>query len=390
MKEIGKILLQLMKREVHLLASRRIYLFIMVIAPVACWLFFADLLKDGVPTNLPVALVDEDNTSTSRALARSLDAFELSEIVMRTNDFQEARKAMQKGEVYGIFYIPEHFKQEASSGKEPMISFYTNDAYIMPGSLIFKDMRLQAALANGAVQRSLLLARGGSDPVLSARLNPIVVDTHPLNNPWLSYAVYLTNILVPAFFCMFVMFTTVFSIGEELKKGTAAELMRLSHNSVVLAITGKLLPQLIIFVITGTFYLVLLYRFLHFPINSGLFPMFLAMFLLILASQAFALFITGLCSRNRIALSACALWGVLAFSVSGFTFPVRSMPEVMQVFANFFPMRHYFLLYVDQALNGIPMVYSWQSYMALVVFMILPVFVFARLKKQLLRNEYLA
>lgn len=380
---------RLMVREFRLLAARRIYWFIMVAAPVVCWLFFADLLKDGVPTGLPVAFVDEDNTSTSRALARSLDAFGQTAVVMRTNDFGEARKAMQCGEVYGIFYIPRNFKQEASSGKEPMLSFYTNDTYIMPGSLLFKDMRMQAALANGVVQRTLLLARGEAEPLLSAKLNPVVLDSHPLGNPWLSYSVYLTNILVPAFLCMFVMFTVVFSIGEEMKRATASELLRMGGGSILVAVTGKLLAQLIVFMLMGTFGLVLLYHFLHFPLHSGFFTMFLGLFLLIIASQALALFVTGLFSRNRIALSACALWGVLAFSITGFTYPVRSMPELMQWFANLFPMRHYFLIYVDQALNGVPFAYSWQPYGALLLFLFLPLFSLANLKKQLLRNKYL-
>ncbi len=383
------VLWTIMKREMVRLASRRIYLFMMVIAPVCCFLFFADLFKEGVPANLPIAVVDKDNTSTSRSLTRSLDAFGQTEIVMRTGDFSEARKAMQKGEIYGIFYIPENFRQEASSGKEPVLSFYTNDSYILPGSLIYKDMRLQAALANGAVQKALLEAKGDTDPRLSARLNPVVVDTHPLNNPWLSYAVYLSNILLPAFLGMFAMFVVTYSFGEELKKGTARELMALSHDSVLTAVTGKLLPQLLIFMVIGCFCLALLYRFLHFPLNSGFFPMFLAMLCLILASQGFALLMTGIYSRNRIALSTCALWSVLSFSVSGFTFPVRSMPEPMQYFVPLFPMRHYYLIYVDQALNGIPLIYSWQPYMALVLFMLLPLLVMPRLKARLLKNEYL-
>lgn len=112
--------------------------------------------------------------------------------------------------------------------------------------------------------------------------------------------------------------------------------MALSHDSVLTAVTGKLLPQLLIFMVIGCFCLALLYRFLHFPLNSGFFPMFLAMLCLTLASQGFALLMTGIYSRNRIALSTCALWSVLSFSVSGFTFPVRSMPEPMQYFVPLF------------------------------------------------------
>ncbi len=102
---------ELMKRELRRLASFRIYWFMMVFAPAFCFIFFADLLKQGLPMKLPIAVVDEDNTGMSRQLARSLDAIPQTEVVLRTAAFSEAREAMQKGEVYGIFHIPADFRR---------------------------------------------------------------------------------------------------------------------------------------------------------------------------------------------------------------------------------------------------------------------------------------
>ncbi len=378
----------IIQRELKRMVSRRIYLFLTVVAPVASFLFFAAMFRTGVPTNLPVAVVDRDHTSISRSLIRSLDAFEETDVAMEPGSFAEAREAMQRGEIYGIFYIPPEFRRSASSEKEPLLSFYTNDSYILPGSLIYKDMKLQSALANGVVQRTRMTARGVTEPQLSARLNPVALDTHPLNNPWLSYAVYLSNILMPAVLSMFVMFLVVFSVTEELKRGSATEWMELSGGSIGKALAGKLLPQTVLMGITGTFCLALMYRFLHFPLNSGFFPMFTAMLLLIVASQGFALLVLGIFKNTRIALSACALWAVLSFSISGFTFPVRSMPEAMQWFAHLFPMRYYFLLYVDQALNGIPVAYSISSYLALLLFAGSPLAVLPRIRSLLRANKY--
>lgn len=383
------LLWDLMKREVRRLASRRIYWFIMIFAPVFCFIFFADLLKQGLPMQLPIAVVDEDNSAMSRQLFRSLDAIAQTEVVLRTASFSEARKAMQQGKIYGIFHIPAHFREEVSTGREPVISFYTNESYLLPSSLAYKDMRLQAVLANGAVQQALLLAKGKEGPELQAKLMPIVVDSHPLNNPWISYAIYLASVLMPAFLFMFTMFSVVYSITQETKDKTANEWLRMANGSIVLALLGKLLPQLLIFLITGMLYLSILYGYMHFPLNSGFFPMFLAMFLLVLSAQGFALFIAGIARRGRIALSTCALWGVLSFSISGFTFPATSMPQLIQVVCNLFPIRHYYLLYVDQALNGIPMTYSWQPYLALTLFLLLPLFTLPKLKLDLKENRYL-
>ena len=380
---------ELMKRELRRLASFRIYWFMMVFAPAFCFIFFADLLKQGLPMKLPIAVVDEDNTGMSRQLARSLDAIPQTEVVLRTAVFSEAREAMQKGEVYGIFHIPADFRREVSVGRRPVISFYTNDTYLLPGSLAYKDMRLQAVLANGAVQQALLLAKGQGGPQLQARLMPVAVDTNPLNNPWISYAIYLASVLMPAFVFMFTMFTACYSISHETKEKTAGEWLAQARGSIVRALLGKLLPQTLIFLITGLLYLSILYGYMHFPLNSGFLPMFLAMALLVIAAQGFALFVTGLVRRNRIALSVCALWGVLSFSISGFTFPATSMPQPIQMVCNLFPVRHYYLLYVDQALNGIPAIYSWQPYLALALFMMLPLFTLPKLKLDLKENRYL-
>ena len=56
------------------------------------YFLFADLLKQGLPMKLPIAVVDEDNTSLSRQLVRSLDAMAQTEVVMRTASFKEARE----------------------------------------------------------------------------------------------------------------------------------------------------------------------------------------------------------------------------------------------------------------------------------------------------------
>ena len=94
------------RRECRRLVSRPLYLFCMVIAPLFCYVFFTTLMDSGLPVNMPVGVVDQDMTSTSRQLMRNLDAFEQTAIVAHYPTINEARAAMQKGEIYGFYYIP--------------------------------------------------------------------------------------------------------------------------------------------------------------------------------------------------------------------------------------------------------------------------------------------
>lgn len=381
---------QVMKRECKRLISRPLYIFCMVIAPLFCYIFFTTLMESGLPKDLPIGAVDLDNSSTSRSILRNLDAFEQTKIAARYESFDEARIAMQRGDIYGFFYIPEKLASKAISGRQPKISFYTNNSYLIAGSLLFKDMKMMSELAGGAVARATLYAKGATADQAMAALQPIVIDAHPLNNPWLNYSVYLCNTLVPGILMLLIFMTTVYSIGVEIKDKTAREWLRMGNNSMYISLAGKLIPQTVVFFIMSIFYNTYLYGYLHFPCNSGILPMIFASLLLVLASQACGVVMIGVLPTLRLGLSFASLWGVVSFSICGFSFPVMAMHPMLQALSNLFPLRHYFLIYVDQALNGYSMAYSWTNYMALLLFIMLPFTIMSRLKSALIYYKYVS
>ena len=377
------------RRECHRLVSRPLYLFCMIVAPLFCYIFFTTLMESGLPTDMPVGVVDQDQTSTTRQLTRTLDAFQQSKVIAHYPTFNEAREAVQRGDIYGFYYIPEGTTAEAQAQRRPTVSFYTNNTLLIAGSLLFKDMKTMSELASGAVVQATLLAKGATEEQAMNYLQPIVIDTHPLNNPWLNYSVYLNNTFAPGVLMLLIFMVTVFSIGVEIKERTAREWLRLGNNSIWISLGGKLLPHTLIFFLMGILYNVYLYGFLHFPCNSGILPILTASLLLVIASQSFGIFLYGLFPTLRYALSAASLWGVISFSISGFTFPVMAMHPSLQAISVLFPLRHYFLIYVDQALNGYPLSYSWHSYMALLIFALLPLFIMKRLHNAVLYYRYI-
>lgn len=386
---VHKRFLRIAKREVFRLTSQPIYLFCMVIAPIFCFVFFSTLMEKGLPSNLPAGVVDLDNTATTRNIIRNLDAFQEIKIVAHYESVSQARKAIQRGEIYSFYYIPRGTTEKALANRQPKVSFYVNYSYLIAGSLLYKDQRTMSELASGAIGRATLYAKGATESQAMAFLQPIVIETHALNNPWLNYSVYLCNTLFPGLLMLLIFLTTVYALGTELKENTAGQLMKESGNSIVTALTGKLFPHTIVFFIIAVFYNVYLYGFLHYPCNSGIFPMLLAGLLLVLASQAFGVFLFGLFGSLRLALSAASLWGVISFSISGFTFPVMAMHPTLQALANLFPLRHYFLIYVDLALNGYPLIYAWHSVVALLIFMLLPFFILKKLRIAMLHYVYI-
>lgn len=382
---IGKVSM----REIHRLVSKPIYFFCMLIVPVVCVVFFLSLMWEGLPTDMPIAVVDMDGTATSRKLVRQLDAFEQTEVVYKTASFDDARMEMQKGNVYGIFCIPKGFTVDATTGRQPTLSFYTNATYLIAASLLFRDMKTVSVLAGASVGLQTGLARGYTTDQIMAQLQPIVIDTHAIGNPWINYSVYLNNTILPGMLQLMIFLVTVFSIGTEIKYATAREWLQKGGGSFTLSLIGKLLPQTVIFMITALLCCSALYGFNAFPLNSGWLPMIVALFLLVIASQAVGVFMIGTLPTLRLGLSFASLFGMIAFSIVGFSFPVLGMHPTLQALSNLFPLRHYFLIYVDQALNGRDLFYTWTEYLWLLGFLVLPFLIGRHLKNALLYFKYI-
>ncbi len=382
-------ILAISRRELGIYSRRPLFLFCLLVAPVLCVVLFVTLMDDGLPTKLPTGIVDEDNTQISRVITRTIDALEETDIKYSYPDFTEARKAMQRGEIYAFFYIPRGTTEKAISNRQPQISFYTNDAYLLAGSLLMKDLKTASESTGMAITRENLYAQGLTETQAMGIIQPIVIESHPLNNPELDYSVYLNNVLLPGILILLITLATTYTIGLEWKQGTQKRLFAMAGNSSWIALIGKLLPQTLLFSLVFIFYDVYFYQFLRFPCNSGIFPMIMLGILTVLASQGFGVFLFGVFSgQMRLSMCICSLWGILSFSLAGFTYPVTSMAKWLEFFSWIFPLRQYYLIYVNQALNGYPASYVWTSVLTLVVFALLPVLVIRRYRTAFLKYKY--
>lgn len=375
-------------RELRRIATTPLCWFGFVIAPLLCCLFFTTLMEKGLPESLPMGVVDEDHSVTSRNLARNLNAFQMSDIVQEYVDVEEARKAVQRGDIYGFYLIPHGTAKEAQLQRVPTVSFYTNNSYLVAASLLYRDMRMMSELASGSATRTVLYAKGATEGQAMAYLQPVVIDMHAVGNPWLNYNVYLSNIVVPGLLGLFIFMMTVYSLGSELKFDTADELMQSSDDSIIVALTGKLIPQTLIFLLVGTAIIFWLYGFMHFPCNCGIPRMWSVMALFVLGSQGLGVFMFTMLPTLRMGLSFASLWGVISFSISGMSFPVMAMHPVLQGMAFLFPLRHYYLLYVNCALDGYSLGNAAPYVLCLVLFALLPIPCMGRLKKVMKTYQY--
>ena len=376
-------------RECRILKMNHIYGFCMVVFPILVMFFFTSLMREGQPIDLPVGIVDLDNTSTTRALVRNLDAFQNSEVVARYPSVSEARQAIQQNQIYGFLYLPKGTTEKLLAQRQPRISFYYSLASITSGSLLFKDMKTVSTLGSAAVGQATMRARGFTDKQIQTFLQPIRIDLHQVANPWTNYNVYLTTMIVPGILMLFMFLITAYSIGAELKFGSSREWLAMADNNIFVALLGKLLPQTVIWLLIVFVYDYYVFGILRFPHPGGAPMIVLLSVLQVLASQGFGVFAFGLMPSLRMSMSICALWGMLSFSMSGSAFPVMAMDSPVQALSWLFPLRHYFMIYQTCVFNGFPLLESWFHFAALTAFTLLPWLVVSKIKNAMLTYVYI-
>jgi len=361
----------------------------MVIVPLTGSWFFFDLMEDGVVKRTPVGIVDLDKSDLSRNLTRNLSSFSQVEIKNTYSSYQEAIDAVQRGDIYGFFFIPSDFSTKALSGKKPTLSYYINYSYYAPASMQYKGFKTISVLANGAIVSNVLTTIGMPQEMVSATLQPVVTHVHPLKNPWLSYNYYLSSSFVPCLLALLVMLITVFSIGMEWHAGTSRNWLRTADNSIMLATFTKLFPHTFIFINVGLAVQYMMYVKYGFPLNCNPWNMIAAMALLVIACQGFALFIISLVPNFRYASTICTLLGMLSFSFCGFSLPEEAMYPWVAPLGYLMPIKYYFLINADQALNGIDLSYSRLYYVILILYSLLPATMLWKLRKHCLDPFYI-
>lgn len=375
------------RRELRIIRQRPIYLLGSVGVIAFCAIFFLTFMKDGLPSDVPIGLVDYDYSSTSRNFCQQLDATQLGKVV-HYDSFAAAREDMNRGKIAAVCVVPVGMNDDIQANRQPKITFYVNGLYFVSGALAWKDLLQMVNLTNGAVQRQAFRARGYNDSQIMGMIRPVDVDVHQIGNVGTNYNYYLSSVLLPGVLEMIVIIVLIYSLGAELKYGTSRHLLQTSGNSIVTAIAGKLLVWTLTFSAIGLILILLLFHRLHFPLAGSIWNMFLGIFLMIFASEAIAIFILEMLPVPRLALSIGALYSVLGFSLSGFTLPIEAMPPYIQGLAAAFPLRHYYLFYVQEAIFGAGFAGWWKQVIYLLIFILLPLIGLVRLKKAYIHQNF--
>lgn len=389
MKSILLSIWEVALREINRMSSRGLYIAVTLIFPLLSILFFVSLFQEGVPTKMPIAIVDLDQTVSSRKIARNIDITQMSEVSMHLQSVSEAMSELRTGNIYGFVLIPKNLQADILASRQPVISYYYQNGLLIAGGLMQSDLTLILHTLSAGINIQKREAMGQQEDYIMSQVQPIQLSTHQLFNPTANYSVYISTIVLPIMLQLFILLMTVYSIGIEIKEKSSRIWLQLSNKSIFIALTGKLLPYTAIFFIVMMFQNFMLYKVMQIPMQTSLGWLMLGSLMFVLAYQAIGVFFIGLLPIMRHSLNLSAFYGILALTLCGFSFPIEAMPPVFQYWASGFPVRHYMHIFQDQILAGFELQYSIVSYLYLSLFLLIPFIVINRLKSALIYQTFI-
>lgn len=347
--------------------------------PVVMLLMLGYAITNDV-RNIPLAVLDRDQSSQSRALLdayRTADYFRLEYYI---NSEDEMRRLIETNQAVAAIIIPPDYGKEIVAGRVAQVGF------IIDGSdPTVASTALSAAILVGQSQSARVLtertARAGRSSAL-AQL-PVDVRTTVWYNPGMVSAYFMIPALVGMILQFLTTFLTSTSIVRERERGTIEQLIVTPIRSWEL-IAGKLAPYVLIAFFDTVEILVAGVLLFQVPINGSLLLLLLLSALFLVTTLGIGLLISTAANTQQEAMLLTMFTLLPSIFLSGFLFPLAAMPGVLQAISLVIPQRYFVIVARGIILKGVGADVLLPEIFALSVFALLVMVATAvRFRKQL-------
>jgi ABC-2 type transport system permease protein len=381
-------LIKVIQREIERMKGSSIYLFTTLIGPLLSFVILLLIFSEGVPRDIPVGVVDFDQSVLSRKIAAWVNAAPETEIITKTPNQDEAYRLMASGELDAIIIIPEGTEKAIMKGGSQQIHVFVNNTNILKGGYLQKGIYKSIATLSGGMKLQLSMKSGLPSHVVMSKVQPVKLQQHILFNPFGNYSYFLLSALLPLMLVIFTLLSNVFAIGLEVKDGTGYEWLETAQGSITVSIAGKFFPYTILFIINAIVMNLILFVKMGTPLQGSYSFIVLGELGLIFTYQMIAVLLVSVTANLRLSLSLASAYAMMALTFSGLTFPQFAMPDVAQGVSYLFPFTHWVKIFISQAIRGEGLVYGLLPMAIYVLFILLSWSFFPRLKRLLIEEKY--
>ena len=337
MKKIIYNIWYICRKEIKAIAGDSAVLTFFVALPLFYPVLYTYIYNNETVFEVPVAVIDQDNSYESREFIRAWDASSGVAVVARCADREEARRLLWKKEIYGILEIPADFSHLPVKGEQAHVSLYTD----MGGLLNYKAL-LQSA-SNVAVGMGRLVQVEGlpyaSPKQQELTVAPVKMAEVKLFNPQSGYATFI----IPAILILVIQQSLLLGVGT--LTGTARDRSRLhallpfnSHYKHPFpVVVGKALAYLPIYVFVAIWIFVVVPGMFNLTRIGEKWDFFLFILPFLLACIFFAITLSFLCRERETPFLIFVFTSVPLMFISGISWPAASIPDYWVIFSKIFP-----------------------------------------------------
>ncbi|MEX0648918.1 MAG: ABC transporter permease [Balneolaceae bacterium] len=317
--------------------------------PVIMMVLFGFAIRNEV-SNAKIAILDFSKDKVTRAIIQQLGASESFELAADLNRYDEVEQLFKEGNIKEVVVFEAGFE-------EKLTRYGTADVQIITDAT---DPNLANLLQvyTSSVIRDYAVSSTNSGLIQSAGVQPVV---RMMYNPELRSV----NLFVPGLIAVILMLIsalmTSISITREKEMGNM-EILLVSPLKPYHIIIGKVLPYLVLSVVNVVTILILARLVFDIPFHGSYAFFFFEATLFILTALALGVFISSVANNQQTAMMV-SLAGLLLPTVllSGFIFPISSMPEPLQVISHIIPAKWFLIIVRSIMLKGGDLLIVWKE-----------------------------
>lgn len=304
--------------------------------PVLLGLALWGLFVSSVPRQLPVAVIDQDNSQLSRQIGELIHA-NPSNLPISFAAEKQAIAAMKQGQVFALVLIPPEFSARLQSGKQPTLEIRYNSQFLLVGKLLQKSLQQSILPAIQALATKQLLAKGLLNQQVKTSISPINLQITPLFNQTNNYLAFLMPPLYVALLQIIIMLIFVNGFNHELGQPQYGYWLKQAAKNI----SSKLVFYFPFCLLQTSVLMLFLYAYLRLPFNGSFAWLVFAQSLMICVIFLLVTLIFLLIQEKARVVSFCTALFAPAFAFMGVTFPTGEMPTLAKIWRELMPSSHY-------------------------------------------------
>ncbi|WP_426437250.1 ABC transporter permease [Bradyrhizobium genosp. P] len=307
---------------------------LIVLAPIVYGVFYPQPYLGQLLRGLPIAVVDQDHTETSRNLIQALNADEATRVAVRADTLAAAQDSLSRRRVFAVVDIPEGTEREVLKGNKARVAAYVDSAYFLMYSRVLQGISEAVTTVSVTISERGARSDGSLAHAAIIRSSPVELLTEPLFNPTGGYASYI----VPAAFVL-ILQQTLF-MGAATLGGIAFEqggFAARRRRSGIRTIVGHALAHLCVAIPGLALYLIVLPHIYGFSTLGHLADLLLLAVPFVLSVSFLAQFAGACFTRRESAVLLLVATSLPLFFMVGVSWPVEAIPAAIRTASRIFP-----------------------------------------------------